>query len=265
MEKFTLKDGLVKCSLKKISEMNAHNPWFSPILVGGLAVQLYTIKPEFYRPTNDADLMILEKISPGEFRTNIGEEISKDLQNKGYAVKLGKARYGYEIRTRQGRQLFFIHLSKFSDSYMERHCHWKKREFENAKIISLSKLGRYPLIVHRLEDILSNKARRLHKLEKGGYVYGKNLEEWQKFLAKEFEELGKIDLGKKLENTKKIRQNLVGIGPENFLKNIDLLNYYKVIKDLYDIAVLSRTIIEGKEKLEYSYLDNALSTIPSIK
>ena len=91
-----------------------------------------------------------------------------------------------------------------------------------------------------------------------------NLQEWNRFIEEDFDSLGNIDLIKKLNRTKQARAELIGVGPENFSQNIDALNTYKVTKDLYDISVLSRTIIDGKEPLDSFYLRNAISSIPSI-
>jgi len=263
MTKFTLRDKLVQKSLRKISDLHNEKPDLLLVTVGGLAVQSYTTNPELYRPTNDADLMTSRIISSQEFRESIGKEISDYLLNVGYESTLGKTRDGYEVKVDDKDQDFFIHLSKFSKAYLQRNNHWKHREFNNAKEVYVAELGGYPILVHRIEDILANKARRLGKLNRSGFVVESNLEEWERFLDEDFGGLGNVDLAQKLRTAEKVRSKLIGIGPENFSQNTDTLNKYKVIKDLYDLAILSRTILEGKEPLDIFYLRNALSTIPT--
>ena len=146
MIKFTLKDKLVQQSLKKISTLNNKKDDLMFIIVGGLSVQAYATSSDFYRPTNDVDLMALRRISPSEFREDIGKEISSYLDMNGYKSKLGKTRYGYEIRTGDKGENFFIHLTKFSETYLKRNNRWKQREFRNAKKIYLSELGDCPVI-----------------------------------------------------------------------------------------------------------------------
>jgi len=258
MIKFTLKDKLVQQSLKKISTLNNKKHDLMFVTVGGMSVQAYATSSDFYRPTNDIDLMLSKNISTSEFREDIGKEISDSLGVDGYSTLLGKTRYGYEIRTRDENQDFFIHLGKFSAAYMERNGQWKQREFKNAKEIYLPELNGHPLIVHRIEDIFANKARRLRRLKSCGYVVGSDLQEWDRFTEEDFEGLGNIDLVAKLSRTNQIREKLIDIGPENFSQNIDALSAYKVTKDLYDLSVLSRTVIDGKESLDNLYLRKAM-------
>ena len=265
MVKFTLRDRLVQQSLRKISDLYSEKPDLFLVTVGGLAVQSYTTNPELYRPTNDANLMTLRRIPKSEFREVIVKEISDYLKTEGYESKLGKTRYGYEIRVDDEGQEFYIHLSKFSDAYLQRNAHWKFREFDNAKKVYITELGVYPLWVHRIEDVLANKARRLGKLNKNGFVVESDLEEWNRFLDEDFEGLGNVDLAQKLRTAEQVRGTLIGIGPENFSQNTDTLNKYKVTKDLYDLAILSKTILDGKEPLDIPYLRNALATIPTIE
>ena len=265
MTKFTLRDKVVQESLRKISELNNEELHLLLVTVGGLAVQIYTINPELYRPTNDVDIMTSRRIPTYEFKEVIGKEISDYMKSTGYESKLGKTRYGYEIIMNDKGQEFYVHLSKFSKAYLRRNAHWKFREFDNAKEVYVKELGGYPILVHRIEDILANKARRISKLKEEGFVMGQNLEEWYMFLEKDFERLGEMDLAQKLQNVERTRDTLTKIiNRENFSQNKDTLNKYKVMKDLYDLAVLSRTIIEGKEPLEIPYLEQALSTIPTM-
>ena len=251
--------------MRKISDLHSDKPDLLLVTVGGLAVQSYTTNPDLYRPTNDADLMASRRILPSEFREEIGKEISDYLMSVGYGSTLGKTRYGYEVRVDDHDQVFFIHLSKFSDAYLQRNNHWKQREFKNAKEVYVSELDGYPIMVHRIEDIFANKARRLGKLKNRGFVIASDLEEWNRFLEEDFEGLGNVDLVRKLRAAEQVRGRLVGISQDNFSQNQDILNRYKVTKDLYDLAILSRTIIDGKEPLDILYLKNALSAIPSIE
>lgn len=261
MVKFTLKDRLVQQSLKKISILNAKRRDLMFVVVGGMSVQAYATSSNFYRSTNDIDLMLSRNISTSEFREDIGKEISDSLDADGYRTLLGKTRYGYEVRINNGNQDFFIHLGKFSAAYMERNNQWKQREFKNAKEVYLPELDRYPLVVHRIEDVFANKARRLRKLKSYGYVVGPDLQEWDRFTEEDFESLGNINLMAKLNHVMQMREKLIDIGPENFSQNIDALNTYKVAKDLYDISVLSRAVIDGTESLDNLYLRNAIPTI----
>ena len=265
MGKFTLKDRLVQESLKTLSDLNSHIVDLDIVIVGGIACQAYSISPDFYRPTNDIDSLTSRQVSPKEFREDLGKNISDYLIKAGYITSLGKTRYGYEIRSQEDGEDFFIHISKFSNAYLKRHKEWKQREIENAKKITIPEVKNYPVLVHRIEDILANKARRIGRLKQQGYVSDEKLEEWQRFLEEDFEGLGSVDLIKKLERVEQTRNNLLDINQENFSKNIHKLNMYKTQKDLYDIALLSRTIIEGKETLNIQYLRNALTTVPTTK
>ena len=232
------------------------------VQVGGLAVQAYS-DPQFYRPTNDLDLMCSVTLSPSEFREGIGKDIGDSLERKGYETEKRKARYGYEIRSSEEGSSFYVHVSKFSPAYLERHGHWKSREFEQAKLRPMPEIGGTPVLVHRIEDIMANKARRLGNLTSKGYVFGPNLEEWESFLEGDLEKLGAQNLQARLKGVLESRDRLLYVGPENFQENITMVGQHKVLKDLYDLAILSRAISEGEE-FDREYLTNALSTIPSI-
>ena len=128
MEKFTLKNRLVQESLKTLSDLNRHIVDLDIIIVGGIACQTYSISPDFYRPTNDIDSLTSRQVSPKEFKEGLGKKISDYLIKAGYITNLGKTRYGYEIRSQEDGEDFFIHISKFSNGYLERHKEWKQRE-----------------------------------------------------------------------------------------------------------------------------------------
>lgn len=265
MEKFTLKDRLVKESLKSISELD--NEDLNIIIVGGVACQLYSVSPDFLRPTSDLDSLPSYQISSKEFRESVGKDISSHLAKLGYPITLGKKRFSYELGTKEDNEPFFIHIARFSDSYFKRHKEWKQREIDNAKVIYVPEIEGRPLLIHRIEDVLANKARRLRMLEREGYITDENLEEWQKFQDEDINKLGSVDLNKKLEYIKQIRGSLVNITKKNFTTNQSQsrINSYKVLKDLYDITLLSRTILEGEELIDIAYLRESLAALPAYK
>ena len=265
MERFTLTDKLVQESIKILSKINRNDKSLNLIIVGGMACQAYLKKPSLYRPINDIDTMTPIKISYSEFEDKLGKKIAEDLYKLGYASTFSKTIYGYEVKSNEEEDEFFIHISKFSNAYLERHSKWKQREVENAKEIEIMEIKGYPILIHRIEDVLVNKTRRIGRLKIKGYVQDEQLEEFEKFLEEDFESVGSANLTKKLEDVKQIRASLIYITKENFTNNTDKINSYKVKKDLYDIASLSRTIIEGKEPFDINYFRNALSTIPSIE
>lgn len=199
MSDYTLKDKIVQDSLVKISQLNSVSQDALYIVVGGIAIQSYAQYPELYRPTNDIDILVTKNIVPSDFKTGVGKEISDYLTNQGYQNKQKKIHYGYEIIASEKNSELFIHLSKFSDVYLDRNRNWKYREFSNAKEISPAELGGCPLLVHRIEDIIANKSKRLRSLETIGFVNDVDLSEWQSLQNEEFESLGSANLRSKLK------------------------------------------------------------------
>ncbi len=261
MDKFTLGDGLVQLSLKALSCIDKYIDDLKPVLVGGIAVQIYSVSPKFYRPTNDIDVLTFRRIPVSEFKREVAHVIGLYLNAFHYDTASGKTRYGYEVSTNDNGELFFIHLSNFTDAYRQRHGEWKKREIDNAKLIEIPGIKNYCFRVHRIEDILANKARRIGKLEREGYMTPEQEEEILRFRAGDFEKLGSVNLAERLDRVVDKRAGLLHIGKDNFNENVGLLNRYKITKDLYDVALLSRTIIEGKEPLDLPYLKIAMSAI----
>lgn len=261
MIKFTLKDRLVQESLKAVSNLNREQRDFSLVQVGGFAVQLYCPDSTLYRPTNDVDLMCSSSFTFKEFKEKIGTNIKDFLEKKGYVINFGKNRYGYEIGSSEDSNYFLIHVTKFAQAYLERHSKWKKREFKNARERKIREIGDNPVLVHRIEDVMANKARRIRKLKTRGHVFGGDLTDWESFLNLEFEKLGNRNLHSTLQKLLGFREELIAIKRENFSDNLTKIEEYKVKKDLYDLSVLSKAILEGEE-FDKEYFKNALPTTP---
>ncbi|HLC61593.1 MAG TPA: hypothetical protein VJI52_01090 [Candidatus Nanoarchaeia archaeon] len=264
MERFTLSDKLVQTSLESLARINSKTTDLKLVLVGGMACQAHSANPELYRPTNDLDVLPSRGLSYPEFRDDVGQKIVEVLDGRGYPSSLGRTRLGYEVASNDGADVFYTHLGKLTASYLARHAHWKQREIDNAQELEIQGVKERPVLVHRIEDVLANKTRRIGKLQQMGYLSNQQQAEFEKFLDEDFESLGSIELVARLDFLKLVRESLLDITPENFSANFDRLNHYKVLKDLYDVCLLSRVIIEGGAPLNTEYLRIAMSTLPTI-
>ncbi len=259
MAQFSLEDRVVQSSIKTLTEINERNPERKLVIVGGIACQLYCTDPKLYRPTNDVDILFMHQMSAAEFKDTLGKDIACRMAAQGYPSILSKGRGSHEVATKEDGKTFYIHVARFSKPYLGKHKDWKSREIDNAKTMTKEGLP-YNILVHRIEDIMANKSRRLRRFEKDGHIRGRCKEEWETFQDENFDLLANQDLQYKLQHIIKESETFENMTVDEFAKNYPDVCFYKVHKDLYDIALLCRTVLEGKQDFDIKYLRDAIPT-----
>lgn len=255
-DKFTLEDKITQESLKAISR---HSDFESlkTAVVGGFLVQLYSEKIRLFRPTDDIDIMPTGILKGQFFSDNIYSPISEEF--KEYETKKERNSKGFGIVLHENSVPFFIHYTKFTKNFLERNREWKEREFNNLVIIEPQMIGGYPLIVQRIEDVLANKGRRINYIRKKYSLTPRQRDRWDAFVEGQIEYLGDLDLINELERVKRKRKILRDYfdihNPQN---PKEAIYQYKAMKDFYDIALLSRVILEG-HPFDLNYFRESLS------
>lgn len=259
MAKYTLNNVIPTETLSSLEELYKRNNNHDCIVVGGFAVQMYSPYRSLLRGTNDLDIILPKIISNEEFKNGIGSSLKEILEEKGFNARLRKGHRAYEVDLEEAEGNFCIHLSRFSPSYWKRSKDWKQREAKNAIRKTIKDIDT-SLLVHRLEDVLANKARRLRKLDSEGYITGKNRNYWSNLQNYEFNKLAENDLEGKLNHIELLKNQIPTVVNRKNKEAYDTLKDYKVEKDIYDVSLLSRAIVEGYETIEKEYLDIGMNT-----
>ncbi len=261
MTRFTLSDKLVQASIRTLSKLEKEVADLKIVLVGGMGVQVYCKNPEWYRPTNDLDVLASEQISSREFKDDLGKKIVGHLNDEGYHSSLEKERFTYAVKSQEGGEDFYIHIPRSTLLYVKRHSEWKKGEIKNAKKVEIPEVSGYPILINRIEDFLATKALRITRLSRQSYLSPQQQEELEKFREEDFKALGAVNLAKKLEDSETLRKQIYDKAMGSS-KDLPKYRRYQASKDLYDLALLSRVIIDGKEPLDIVYLRKSLSYLP---
>lgn len=262
---FTIEDKIVKSSLVALSKSSRKsNSLVSPILTGGIALQIYCKDfNEFLRPTSDIDLIYVPRIMDfDEFSEGIGQKIQKNILKQGFQVQLKKIRnrFNYQVKVMDGqgkkaKGLFFIHFDQLSPEL------YKKTGFitlEEAKNSNSIQYEGHPLHIKKIEDMIPHKLKRLKKsihytgfdspLEESLFHNAENLE-WG--------ELAKIPLDNWLNNIIVMQNELTAsVEPRS--------HKYTINKDLYDLCLLSRYIEGNSGSFNKAYFLKSKKIIDSI-
>lgn len=262
--KFTLENKVIKDTLRCIAE-NFSYPVNKFIIVGGFGVQIYSKKNNKnipLRPSSDIDILPSPLLTKVKFKEKIVPTFQKYLNEIDNGLK---TRNSYQIKTGEGVDDFFIHITRFSSEYINRHWSWKKREIDNSQKVNIEDVGE--INVFRLEDILANKIRRLGRLYTTNNVKNEKDREYIKNIIKtdfdSFIEDYAIDISNQFNQTLEKRTMLLQkINQKNFIDNIEEITDFKILKDIFDCySLLANYKNTGFDK---SYFKSAISNIPSV-
>jgi hypothetical protein len=267
---FTVQDTIVQNAIKTLSQVDCKDKSNSPILVGGIAVQLHSLdvpsSTNLLRPTCDLDLLYMPDIdSYVDFERGIGGCFSKILKKEGYQIQLKKIknRPQYEVKIMNGqglkaKELFFIHFDKLGYELNAKTRFVSERESTNA--LEHEYNGGY-ILLKRMEDIIPHKIKRVRK----GIVGGFNVSPLEKALHKTAEQGDWASLAN--------HTNLLSAWLDNILiqQNNLLLSdnhtpprEYTITKDLYDICLLARKIEGTHGAFNKAYYLNSKFEVDSI-
>jgi len=265
-EKYTVNDKLVQDSLRAISFSNSISN-IELILVGGMASQLHLRKDygDFLRPTHDVDTVPSRPIVSHDFKGSLREHMFAFLQNEGYKTTNGKkTRYGFELIINDQNDIFFIHLNKYPKSIYEKNKKTKDREAENAVEFEISSAEniKYSNRVRafRVEDIITNKIIRLKKLESHRVMGPSERENFNILKMERFDNLANINFNDYLVKLIEERAEMQKIAYDTEKFN-NKIGTYKIRKDLYDISLLAKGVVDKKLTFDQQYYKNALSDI----
>lgn len=168
MLQFTLSNDLVEQSLLAVANVNGIAQDLDLTVVGGIACQLYIEESQFFRPTNDLDVMSKRRIENSEFKGGLGQKILEHLNQFGYEGMLRESQFSHEIIIEDNLP-FYIHISRHSRNYYNRHQDRIARETSNANHMLIPD-SEQEIAVVRMEDIVSKKALRLEGIMNRGYL-----------------------------------------------------------------------------------------------
>jgi len=242
LEYFNINDEIVRSSIVSISGATTI-PEKSPIVVGGMAIQLYcTGDKDALRSTSDVDLLYLPNIySFEDFSNGIGKKIIAPFEDTIYQAQLKKIKhrdkYVVKIMNGQGQQakeMFHMHIDK-SPFTSEPQL----RELDENLASSAMIIANYdsPVFVPRIEYILARKINRLgRKLDK---VSSLERSIYTNASQGKWAEVANVPLHPWLDFIVQ-QQNEITSEKNNNYRD------YHVNKDLYDLCLLARQV-EGKD------------------
>ena len=165
---FTINDKIVQESLVALTQVSSpERKLESPVVVGGIAIQLHTQDLGILRPTSDVDLLFFPQMESYQaFAQGVGGQL-QDVLRKHYQVQLKRSRGRplFEVKVMNGqgnraREQFFIHFDQVSPEKTERTLHISEREAQHAH--ELEYQNRI-LLVKKIEDIIPYKIKRARK------------------------------------------------------------------------------------------------------
>jgi hypothetical protein len=250
-------------------------PKYIPVMVvGGVAVQLYCKNyfpkdEKLLRPTNDIDFLpeyagFISKPSLSE----IGAKFNLDIESKNsgeYFVVHSKNRGGYEIALYDLDEKYspiFFHLSTFSKGYWNKHYEEKFREISNGVKISNEKSS---LKVHKLEDLIVNKTKRLNYLDTAGLLSEEESTKLSNIRSGKIESAYlNFDPDSKLEEFIELRRK--NLNNENEPRDLNketptYLEETKIMKDFYDLGIIGMIFQEKKEKFDEVYFSKSMTML----
>jgi len=258
---FTILEDVVRNSMDALSDISTQDKSTSPIIVGGMAVQLHCPeRKELLRPTGDIDLLYLPRISDyQEFARGLGGEMQNALRARGYQVQLKRTRSSYEVKIMKGQQakaqeLFFVHFECLPQGQQDNLI--DKREAENSVELGEREKSIY---VIRIEDIIPRKIRRIRRVLE---EQGEKADPLHRSLYK-LADSG--DWGKLAQYTLEdwctaITTMQAGFSISQKVPPRD----YVINKDLYDLCLLARKVDGQPHLFNRSYYSVARSQIDAI-
>jgi len=256
---FNINDIIIKDSIKAIATATSDNRLISPLIVGGIAIQLHCRNQEnLFRSTSDIDLSYIPDIPDySAFNQGLGTVIKNSLMVSKYQVQLQKvknrAHYVVRIMNGQGnkaKELFFIHIDKTQTSQGTNANPIKLREIINSTEIHYEGNRIY---VPRIEDIIPLKLKRIQTniakqssaIERALYSMAEN-GNWS--------QLSNISLTY-WRDTILQSQNTITATKNELYRN------YHINKDLYDLCLLAQIIESSPHNFNQSYYLKSKSEI----
>ena len=260
---FNVLEDIVKKSLITVSSTTESVAQASPIVVGGIGIQLHCFKDrDLLRSTSDLDLLYLPRIaSVKDFQEGIGGKVISKIRSFGYQAQPKKSRSNYEVKVMKGqgqqaKELFFIHFDCLSDELYEKTRYISEREVDNAIESEIPELGR--LFIKRIKNILPHKVKRIRKkLNEGGIV-----DPLSQSLYRNAEQMKWSSLASYA--TPMWCMEIAGLQNRFPSDEKSHSPVYDVNKDLYDVCLLARKIESEPDCFNRSYYLNARSQIEQI-
>lgn len=261
---FTSLEQVVKNSLLAVAAVSEEESKKSPIVVGGIAVQVHCgHEREQLRPTSDLDILYLPQITEyQDFCRGIGGELRRRLLPDGYQVQLKKSRSNFEVKVMNGqgskaRELFFIHFDNLSPPLYARTKAISEREAENALRMPIPGTET-EVYVKRMEDILPHKVRRLRKKLREAEEQNPLLEMLCSYAERnEWGQLANLSFKEWLEGITQMQNSF----PPTQKVHPPL---YSFNKDLYDVCLLARKIEGDPSQFNRAYYLQAKGEIEEL-
>ena len=267
-DKFTVHNETVKASLHAIGHYTLQSESPSLLVLGGIALQLHAIDayPGLTRPTHDLDLDINTSLKKSEYRARIGEPLAARLNAYNPQVKTSDT-YTVMLQDADGTP-FFIHAPHYNTSGLyNRKRPAIERRLANASSIQIpaewnsaenesGSSGAYRIRIARPEDIAADKTRRIIQ---SSAVMPENLNhDYHALLNRDWGALAGQELAEKLDSTINMKLSLPAYhdAGKSIYRNARM--QYNVMKDLFDIALISKLMAGKTIEFDEFYYDSIL-------
>ena len=240
-----------------------------PVVVGGIAVQLYSEdSPELLRETTDWDLIYPLRFDLfSDFEKKVIRSLRPDLTRIGYQTQGQRAGKNWAVKVMKGQgrkaqEVFFVNFDYPIPRLEEKEAKIIEREIKNSVLFEVD--GEQ-IFVKSLEDLIPRKIRRIDdrlgslEPEQEGFLRSLLIEAERE----NWRELAKVPLlewGSIIQTYQERLRQASERGEDLRSKP----SAYIASKDLYDICLLSRAIESGKHPFNRTYYSSVKKEIEDL-
>jgi hypothetical protein len=266
---FRITDGIVRSCLTTLPNLAEEDCHKYPVVVGGIAVQLYSEdSPELLRETTDLDLIYpLRFGSFSDFERKVIRSLRPDLARIGYQTQGQRAGKNWAVKVMKGQgrkaqEIFFVNFDYPIPRLEEKEARIIEREINNSVLFEVD--GEQ-IFVKSLEDLIPRKIRRIDdrlrslEPEQEGFLRSLLIEAERE----NWRELAKVPLlewGSIIQTYQERLRQASERGEDLRSKP----SAYIASKDLYDICLLSMAIESGKHPFNRTYYSSVKKEIEDL-